>query len=462
MQSMDITPLLASAEGKTLEFKRDLSSPEGLVRTVVAFANTAGGTIVIGVEDGTRRVRGLADPVLVAEQAANLISTLVAPRVVPEIEVYPWRKTHLVTITVHPAWTAPHHFTRRGPKDGVFVRVGASNRVADAPLVAQIERLARNEAYDEQPMPDCGAEDIDFGAAAELFEPVRKLKRQDLFPLRVLVKHNGRPVPTIGGMLLFGKDRLRRFPDAYLKAGLFEATDRRRILDSVEIRSLLPVAVDEALAFIKKQLRQELVIGRSGSARHTVKWSIPEAAVREAIVNAVVHADYAQWGSPIRIAVFADRIEVDSPGLLVPGLTIDDLWRGVSKLRNHVVGRIFHELKLMEEWGSGIRRMRAECEDAGLPTPLLEEIGTHFRVTLSSLAVRAPVLNELDSSIIGWLAKLGGASTRQVAQQFGISVRSARLRLAALSARGAVAEIGSSATDPQRRYVAVNQIAPRD
>jgi Putative DNA-binding domain len=96
---MDINALLASPESKTLEFKRNLSSPEGVIRTVVAFANTAGGTIVIGVEDGTRRVRGVADPVLVAEQAANLISTLVAPRVVPEIEVCPWRKTYLVTPT---------------------------------------------------------------------------------------------------------------------------------------------------------------------------------------------------------------------------------------------------------------------------------------------------------------------------------------------------------------------------
>ncbi len=461
MQSMDINALLASPEGKILEFKRDLSSPEGFLRTVVAFANTAGGTVIIGVEDGTRRVRGLADPLLVAEHAANLISTLVAPRVVPEIEVCPWRKTHLVTVMVHPAWTGPHHFTRLGPKEGVFVRVGASNRIADAPLIAQIERLARNETYDEQPMPDCTADEIDFGAAAELFKPLRKLKRQDLFPLRMLVKHNGRTVPTIGGVLLFGKDRLHRFPDAYLKAGLFEGTDRRRILDSVEIKSLLPVAVDEALAFVRKQLRQETVIGGSGSARHTVKWSIPEAALREAIVNAVVHADYAQRGSPIRIAVFSDRIEIDSPGLLLPGLTIDDLWRGVSKLRNHVVGRIFHELALMEEWGSGIRRMRAECENAGLAVPLLEEIGTQFRVTLLSLAVRTPELTGLDSRIVGWLAKVGGASTRQVANEFGISVRTARLRLAALSARGAVAEIGSSATDPQRRYLAVNRAAAR-
>lgn len=83
------------------------------------------------------------------------------------------------------------------------------------------------------------------------------------------------------------------------------------------------------------------------------------------------------------------------------GLTID-LWRGVSKLRNPVV---FHELEFMEEWGSGIRRMLTECQDADLATPILEEIGTHFPITLSSLPVAAPVLSELDSKIVGWLAQ---------------------------------------------------------
>jgi len=454
---MDITALLASPAGKTLEFKRDLSSPEGVIRTVVAFANTAGGTIVIGLEDGTRQVRGVADPIIVAEQAANVISTLIAPRVVPEIEVCPWRKTYLVTITVHPAWTGPHHLTRLGPKEGVFVRVGATNRLADAPLIAQIERLAKNESYDEQPMPDCSADDIDFEAAAALFKPIRKLEKQDLFPLRVLAKHNGRTVPTVGGMLLFGRDRLHHFPDAYIKAGMFDGNDRRRILDTAEIHTLLPTAVNEALAFVRKQLRQEIVIGQSGSARHTEKWSIPEAAVREAIVNAVVHADYAQRGSPVRIAIFGDRIEIDSPGLLIPGLTIEDLWRGVSKLRNHVIGRIFHELDFIEKWGSGIRRMRAECERAGLAIPILEEIATQFRVTLFTVPSRAPAMNQAESEIVAWLAKIGGASTRQVAKQFGMSLRNTRLRLAALSARGVVAEVGSSATDPRRLYVAVKR-----
>ena len=83
------------------------------------------------------------------------------------------------------------------------------------------------------------------------------------------------------------------------------------------------------------------------------------------MVNAVAHADYSQHGAPIRIAVFDDRLEVENPGLLPFGLTLEDLPRGVSKLRNRVIGRVFHELALVEHWGSGAQRMIATCREAG-------------------------------------------------------------------------------------------------
>ena len=111
-------------------------------------------------------------------------------------------------------------------------------------------------------------------------------------------------------------------------------------------------------------------------------------ALREAIVNAVVHADYSQRGAPIRLAVFDDRVEIENPGLLPPGMTVDDLRRGVSKLRNRVIGRVFHELGLIEQWGSGIQRMSSACRDAGLPEPMLEELGSRFRLTLGTGLVR--------------------------------------------------------------------------
>ena len=86
---MDILDALRRPEGKTLEFKRDLSSPDGLLRTVVAFANTAGGIVLLGVEDGTRHVRGISDPLAVEERLANLISDSIIPRVLPDLEILP-------------------------------------------------------------------------------------------------------------------------------------------------------------------------------------------------------------------------------------------------------------------------------------------------------------------------------------------------------------------------------------
>jgi predicted HTH transcriptional regulator len=132
---------------------------------------------------------------------------------------------------------------------------------------------------------------------------------------------------------------------------------------------------------VQKHLSREAVIA---GPRRVDRWKVPLVALREAIINAIVHADYAERGAPIRVAVFDDRVEVENPGILPLGLTSEDIRKGVSKLRNRVIGRVFHELGLIEQWGSGIQRMTAACQEAGLPAPVLEEIGTHFRVVLSA------------------------------------------------------------------------------
>ena len=84
--------------------------------------------------------------------------------------------------------------------------------------------------------------------------------------------------------------------------------------------------------------------------------------LREAIINAIVHADYSQRGAPIRIVFLDDRIEIENPGILLPGLTIEDMKQGMSKIRNHVIARLFRELDLIEQWGTGVRRIFQEAE----------------------------------------------------------------------------------------------------
>lgn len=170
-------------------------------------------------------------------------------------------------------------------------------------------------------------------------------------------------------------------------------------------------------------------------------------------MNAIVHADYAQQGAPIRVAVFDDRIEIENPGLLPLGLTIEDIMQGVSKLRNRVIGRVFHELHLIEQWGSGIQRMTAACEEAGLGPPGLAEIGTHFRVTISTARVKQPRRDETDARILTLFGDGGARSTAAVAKHIRLSQRATLTRLKSLAARGLLAEIGTGPHDPKRQYV---------
>ena len=446
---MDLVELLKRPEGKTLAFRRDLSSPDGALKAVVAFANTAGGTLLVGVEDATGHVRGVAEPLDAEERLANLIRGNIVPRLVPEIEVLPWRRTQVLAVRVYPSPSRPHHLKRDGPDAGVYVRVGATNRHADRELTEELRRASRGESFDEQPLPELGPEALDFRAASESFAARRRLARRDLATLRLATEHQGRKVPTVGGVLLFGRDRQRHFPDAWIQAGRFGGGDKSRIIDRTEIRSLPVRAIEETIAFVEKHSFHGAEIGR---LRRRERWNLPPVAVREAVINAVAHADYAQRGAPIRVSIFDDRLEVENPGLLPFGLTVEDLPRGVSKLRNRVIGRVFHEIGLVEQWGSGVPRMMAACRESGLAPPRFEEIAARFRVTIGTERIGHPALDPTDGAIVESLARGRGLLTSEIAQAIGLTPRATRTRLARLVGSGLLREVGTGPQDPKRRY----------
>ncbi len=447
---MDLTKILRRPEGKTLEFKLDLSSPRGFLRTVAAFANTAGGTILIGVTDRTRDVRGVNNPLDLEERAANLISDSIRPKLLPDLEVISYRNRQLLAVRVYPSGSRPHFVKRAGLRSGTFVRVGSTNRQADAQLIAEMQRFSIGESFDEWPMPEVNSEAVDFRVASESFAPVRKLTRRNLESLRLLTPYQGRLVPTVGGILLFGRDRLDHFPDAWIQAGRFAGKDRATILDHTRLDMHPVQAIEEAVSFVEKHSMRGAAIGR---VRRRDRWSLPPEAVREAIVNAVVHADYSQKGAPIRIAIFDDRLEVENPGLLPFGLTLEELPLGVSKLRNRILGRVFQELGLVEQWGSGVQRMIAACREDGLPAPTWEEIGIRLRVTLRTEQVRPPRVDPKDQTILDLLEGGERRGTREIADAIGLSTRSTRTRLARLVTRGLVREVGTGPHDPRRRYM---------
>jgi predicted HTH transcriptional regulator len=452
---MDIRALLRGTEGKTLEFKRDLSSPRNIVRTVVAFANSAGGSLVIGVEDGSRTVVGVTDALDQEERLASILSDSISPRLVPDIEIVAWRNLQMLAVSIYPGPSRPYRVSAEGA-DGVYVRVGSTNRRADAALAAELGRSARGEGFDEQPFPEATADGIDLASAAQDFEGIRRIGKRDLETLRLLVRHQGHLVPSAGGVLLYGSDRSDHFPDAGFRAARFKGTDRTSIIDTKDFSAApLPVQVELVMEFVQRHVVERLAID---GVRNESWWEYPLVAVREAVTNAAVHADYSQSGSPLRLSIFDDRIEIENPGLLVPGLAVPDLFTGVSRLRNRVIGRVFRELRMIEQWGSGIQRMVRACREAGLPEPRFEEVGTHFRVTLySGRADAKPVLDEVDERLIEALRADDGLATSELAELVDRTPRAVRTRLARLVELGLVVELGSGPTDPHRRYYAAEE-----
>jgi ATP-dependent DNA helicase RecG len=449
---MDLAVLLQREEGKTLEFKRDLSSPDKVLQALIAFANTAGGILVIGVENRTKEVRGVSDPLLEEERLASLIADRIEPRLVPNVEIVAWRSVQAVVVEIYPSSARPHWLKNLGPEQGVFVRIGSTNRRADALLIQEMRRMARNETYDESPLAHLDSEALDFRVAAELFPQRKSVDRAALETLRALTRHERRLVPTVGGLLLFGKEPEREFPDAWIQCGRFTGTDKSVLADSVECHGILSRAVDAAYDFVKKHA---VYPAKISGLKRTDAPNIPLRAVRELLVNAVVHADYAQQGAPVRVSIFSDRVEIENPGVLLAGLTLEDIKHGVSKLRNRVIGRVFKELGYIEQWGSGIQRALSECRQAGLPEPAFQELAFRFRVTISLLAGQSPERDSITDTIRSVLLateNAHGLSTQQLADRAGISARAMRTRMAKLVDSGLVTVVGKNERDPQRKY----------
>ncbi len=447
---MELVDCLKQQEGKTLEFKENCSSLPKIVQTVAAFANTAGGTLIIGIRDKTNEVVGIADPLKEEERLSNAFADGIHPLMIPDIRISSFRDRNLITISV-PHVAGPYYVRSEGPEKGVYVRLGSTNRRAGPEIIEAIRRLARNISFDEQPCTEINSEDIDFRVASEFFESVsRKLTQAIRKTLGLIVNHGGKDVPSLGAVLLFGKNRRQLFPDAVIRCARFQGLGTARFLDQMEIDEYLPKAVEAVIAFIERHTLQSAEIGRV--RRHDIP-EYPYLAVREAVINAIVHADYAITGMNIKVAIFDNRIEITSPGALPFGLTLESALSGVSKLRNRVIGRVFRELKLIEQWGTGLNRIISACQDHGQQPPRFEEIGTTFRVTLFSQPVQDRKLPYWHTRLMAHFAEYEEITTKEAAQIWNTSDRTARTRLRNLLEQGHIVEIGTGPKDPKKVYV---------
>ncbi|WP_246067940.1 AlbA family DNA-binding domain-containing protein [Legionella geestiana] len=183
-----IENLITQQEGKTLEFKRDLSSPKSLLKSIVAFANTAGGHLIIGISDD-RQIIGVEQPLDEEERLCNLIADSISPRLLPSIELMTLNDKTLLVIEVFVSNTGPHWINSEGMAQGVYVRLGSTNRQADQELITELQRRSEGINFDEMPLPELSVNDIDITKAQELFTDIKNLNEKKLLTLKLLIPH---------------------------------------------------------------------------------------------------------------------------------------------------------------------------------------------------------------------------------------------------------------------------------
>lgn len=333
-----------------------------------------------------------------------------------------------------------------GRDAGVFIRIGASNRIADIAMIQELERQRANISFDEE---------IEYHTApidsAFLFDAFKQLdlalSEDKMCNLGLLKRDGGTLMQTRGMHILAGA-----YLHVIIQCARFKGTDMAVFLDKKEFTGNLFEQLYLTELFIQNHLRVTSTF--SGLQRRDYM-EIPLSAIREALVNAVVHRDYSKEGRTIKVAIYDDILEIISPGCLPNTLTLEQLKQGGrSEIRNKVVASVFKRLNYIEQWGSGIERMNALCREAKIALPEVSESGDFVSVTfprpvpftesVDKTVDNADVTVDNAEKILAFIREHGSISNRQARQITDLSATGVRYLLQKLSREGRIVPAGGN------------------
>lgn len=386
---MSLLNAIQNGEGKNVEFKEKLPSNQVIAKTVIAFSNTAGGKLIIGVND-QGEVTGIKPDIDILEmqdKVASIIYDNCYPNVLPDIYTTTIDNKVILIIEIYRGNLLPYYLKKYGKNEGVYIRIGATNRKASYENILELERQRMNVSYDQEINREVDFHTLDLSSISERFDKANKTFDESVMKnLKLILDENGALYPSNGLLILLGK-----FEHVRMKCSRFKGTTMDVFIDRKEYDGDLLSQLENTENFIKNHIRLSSQI--KGLQRED-QYELPIEAIRESLVNAVVHRDYSNHGRDIKIGVYDDIVNIVSPGAFPSTITQEDILEGRSEIRNKVIARVFKELNYIEQWGSGIRRIKTSCKVRGLRDPEVVEKGDFVDVSLYRETVHPDVVKE--------------------------------------------------------------------
>jgi ATP-dependent DNA helicase RecG len=451
-------PLVEGARVETLAAPTLMS----VGRAVSAFLNGEGGAVMLGT-DG-QQVIGVPEASTFAEKLRRDLAQELSPAASVSVTPLDLEGQTCLIVDV-PAGSAPPYVYR----DAIYMRNGATTERASArQLSALVQRRYQEPTrWERLPALGFGLADLDTDEVARTVQESSARRGQQL---------GGGLASTLGqwglaegeqplnsAVVLFGLHSARRYPQLRVRAAHFAGDDQTILLDSRVLEGTAFALLEEAMAFLTRALSVASTLPAQGLTR-TDTPAYPWPSVREGLVNALVHRDYAAYDGSLSVSVYPDRLEIWNPGSLPPGWTAADLKAGhVSRPHNPDIAHVFFLRGLVERLGIGGRRIVSACVEAGLPEPEWEMRGGGVLLTLRQAPASrpGPMRHSLEKSF-GSLPKRAQVFIRETVpgtmfrrQDYGqrfpnVSERTVRNDLVRLTSQGYISPIG---TGPSSAYL---------
>ncbi len=371
MTQKDILNIIAEGENERVEFKTSFNKE--VIETLVAFANTKGGAVYIGVSD-KGKITGVNINNESLKNWVNEVKNKTYPIIIPDINTYIIENKNVIELNIDTYPLKPVATQGR-----YFKRVGNSNHLLSATEVSEMHLKTINSSWDAYPDPLHTMGDISNEKVQNVINQLKiKGKTVDNNIETFLSKSNllRENKLTFAAYLLFKKS------DCFLSTielGRFQ--DDITIKDSDRTKSDLINQVEDVFNFVKKHINKAIII--TGQPQNTEKWDYPLEAIREIIMNMIVHRNYRSSSDSI-VKVYNDKIEFYNPGRLPDDITVEDLLNNTynSNPRNKLIADLFKDLGHIEKYGSGIKRVINLFKKENLPIPEFENISGGFMVTV--------------------------------------------------------------------------------
>ena len=391
-------------ENENTEFKSALTGD--IYKEVIAFANNGGGVIYIGVDDNGNET-GVADVDETYTRLTNGIRDAISPDVTVFCK-YSLNENNVIKIEISEGARKPYYLKSKGIKpSGVYVRQGASSVPASEDQIRLMIKMSDGDSFEGIRSLN---QELTFVSAKQAFEKYGVEFSENKY--RVLgITTDSNDLYTNLGLLL--SDQCRHS----IKAAVFADEDNTSFLDSKEFTGSILRQLDDAYSYLMLNNRNNAEFKGLERVEH---YSYPQEALREALLNALVHRDYAFSGSII-ININESQIEFISLGGLLPGLSAEDIQNGISQPRNPKLAEVFHRLRLIESYGTGIRRiftLYRDCEKKPeiIVTPNTFKLILPNRNYYSIDKSEEKALNDQQRTILQYIEK-NGAITEEIAQK---------------------------------------------